>query len=310
MLPPRFRPSGDLIADRRFEWARDCEGKGDLSGAADLLEQTLEIVPGYASAWFVLGGLREWLGKRDAAVSAYRKARETDPLDTLGAALMLMRLNAEPTSEMPQAYVRGLFDQYAPAFDQALQEKLNYRAPALLKDAVMKVCAESGRAMRFGSVLDLGCGTGLAGAAFRSCADRLVGVDLSAGMIAEANRKALYDRLVTADMMQFLSEEAQGGAQYYLLVAADVFVYAADLGPVVAGIARILPPQGLLVFTVERHEGEGVTLGEKLRYTHGEPHVRSALAAGGFEILHMESASTRTENSAPVPGLIVIAEHV
>jgi predicted TPR repeat methyltransferase len=308
MLTPKFQSSGDLIADRRFEWARDCEAKGELAAAADLMQQALEIAPGYASAWFALGGLREKLDDRSGAVEAYRKACEIDPDDALGAALRLMRLGAVGAGEMPQAYVRELFDQYAPAFDKALQEKLHYRAPALLRDTVEKICADRGRPFRFASMLDLGCGTGLAGEAFRASVDRLVGVDLSTGMIAEAKKKALYDRLASAEMMQFLSDEADSGAQYHLVVAADVFVYAADLAPVAAGIAQVLSPQGLLAFTVESHGDEGPVLGEKLRYAHGEPHVRSALAVGGFEILHMEHASTRTENSVPVPGLIVVAE--
>ncbi|MGA6931697.1 MAG: SAM-dependent methyltransferase, partial [Pseudolabrys sp.] len=39
MTSPIFLSSGDVIADRRFEWARDREAKGDLTGAADLLVQ-------------------------------------------------------------------------------------------------------------------------------------------------------------------------------------------------------------------------------------------------------------------------------
>lgn len=307
-LSPLFQSSGDLIADRRFEWARDCEAKGDLVGAADLMQQALEIAPGYASAWFALGGLREKLDDRPGAIAAYRRACETDPQDNLGAGLMLMRLGAEHTGEMPQAYVRELFDQYAPAFDKALQDSLQYRAPALLQDAVKKVYADRGYAMRFGSMLDLGCGTGLAGAAFRSCVDLLCGVDLSAGMIAEAKRKALYDRLVIADMMQFLSDEAECAARYHLVVAADVFVYAADLNPVVAAVAGVLEPQGLLAFTVETHDGDEVILGEKLRYGHGMSHVRSALADNGLAMCHIEQTSTRTENGIPVPGLIVVGK--
>ena len=40
-LQPFHLSSGNLIADRRFEWARDYVAKGDLAGAADLLMQTL-----------------------------------------------------------------------------------------------------------------------------------------------------------------------------------------------------------------------------------------------------------------------------
>jgi len=307
MLSPKFQSSGDLLADRRFEWARDCEARGDLVGAAELMEQVLEIAPGYASGWFSLGRLREKLGERTAAIDAFRKAREADPQDVLGAALMLMRLGAENTAEMPQAYVRELFDQYAPAFDKALQENLQYRAPTLLQEAVRKVCSRNNRTMLFRAVLDLGCGTGLAGEVFRGFAERLCGVDISPGMIAEARRKMIYDRLAVDDMMHFLAEEAGNGAEHDLVVAADVFVYAADLNPVISSAARILAPQGLLAFTVETHNEEGAILGEKLRYAHSESHVRAALKAGGLRMLHLDPVSTRMEGGVPVPGLLVIA---
>ena len=49
-------------------------------------------------------------------------------------------------------------------------------------------------------MLDLGCGTGLAGAAFRPHVDWLAGVDLSPKMIEVARAKGLYDRLAVADI--------------------------------------------------------------------------------------------------------------
>ena len=107
--------------DRRFEFARDLQLKGDLPAAADLLSQAIELAPNFASAWFTLGKIREQLGEGDAAIAAYRKARASDPDDRHGASLRLMRLGAEQLSGMPQAYVQALFDQYAPRFEQALQ---------------------------------------------------------------------------------------------------------------------------------------------------------------------------------------------
>ncbi len=78
--------------------------------------------------------------------------------------------------------MRTLFDQYAPRFDRALAD-LSYSAPEKLREAVTK------HATRFGTMLDLGCGTGLAGAAFRPHVDWLVGLDLSPKMIEEARKK-------------------------------------------------------------------------------------------------------------------------
>ena len=88
-------------------------------------------------------------------------------------------------------------------YDTALTERLSYRGPALLRDAVESAMRAAGRPLQFRAMLDLGCGTGLAGAAFRPFVERLTGVDLSPGMIAQAESKGFYDRLATADLDRF-----------------------------------------------------------------------------------------------------------
>src|ERR1700689_165586 len=166
-MPARlFLSSGDLMADRRFDFARDLQLKGDLAAAADLLEQATELAPNFASAWFTLGEIREQLGEHEAAIAAFRKAQAADPEDRHGASLRLMRLGAEKLSNMPQAYVRALFDQYAPKFEAALVDDLGYRGPALLFKAVLSERAPVHKPPFFKRAIDLGCGTGLAAAAF------------------------------------------------------------------------------------------------------------------------------------------------
>jgi len=302
-LQSTYLSSGNLIADRRYEWARDLQAKGDLSAAADLLAQTLELTPGYAAAWFALGEVREKQGQREAAIAAFAQARAADPDDRHGARLHLIRLGAAPPAAMTEGYIRTLFDGYATGFDAALLEGLAYRAPNLLLCAV----ENSGRRMKFGSVLDLGCGTGFAGAAFRPFADWMVGVDLSPAMLREARGKGIYDRLVEDDVPRLLAAEAGIKARYHLILAADVFMYFDDLAPALKAVAQVLAPDGLLAFSVETHDGDGVILRHTLRYAHSGAHVRNALSSAGLKAISLDSAATRTEKGEPVPGLIVVA---
>jgi predicted TPR repeat methyltransferase len=306
---PLFVSSGDLIADRRYKWALDHASRGDLAGAADILAQTVELAPRFATAWFALGAIRDRLGDRDGAVAAFGHARDADPEDYHGARLQLARLGAgEPTPAMSESYVRRLFDQYAGRFDTALTERLSYRGPAVLRDAVEAVIRAAGRPMHFTALLDLGCGTGLGGAAFRDCTDRLVGVDLSPAMVAQAEAKGFYDRLAAADIAAFLADEAADGARYDLVLAADVFVYVNDLAPIMAAIARVLTLGGIVAFTVETHGGDGAKLLPTLRYAHGAGYIRDVLAAAGLEPLHLAAATVRTEKGAPVDSLVVVAQ--
>ena len=297
--------SGDLIADRRYAIARELERRGEFFAAADLLAQALERAPGFGVAWFALADIREHLGDRGGAGEAFRRARALDPNDAQGAGLRLSRLEAR-NEPMPPAYVRALFDQYAPRYDRALVEELAYCAPHLLRDAVETAQTARERAAKFRRMLDLGCGTGLAGEAFADCCDTMFGIDLSPAMIEQAGRKHLYTGLLVADLTEALEREQ---ARADLIVAADAFVYLADLTPVCRAAARVLETGGLLAFTTETHEGAGIVLGEKLRYAHSAEHVRGALEAAGLSVLALASASPRTEAGVPVPGLLVVAGH-
>jgi len=294
---PLFISSGDLIADRRYDFARGYAAGGDLAAAADLYLQATELAPGFASAWFALGEAREALGDRDGARAAFARVCEADPQDRHGAALHLARLGG-PAAGALQTYVRTLFDQYAPRFDRALED-LSYSAPAALREAVTK------RGTRFGSMLDLGCGTGLAGAAFRPHVDWLAGVDLSPKMVEVARAKGVYDKLAVAEIGQHLAE--QPDAAFHLVIAADVFAYVADLADVCAAVKRVLGSGGLFAFTVETHDGDGVIVGAKMRYAHGERFIRDAIADAGLTLVELTRASSRTENRVPVPGLLVVA---
>jgi len=306
-MPVRiFLSSGDLVADRRFEFARDFQLRGDLAAAADLLAQATELAPGFASAWFLLGEIREQLGGREEAIAAFRSARETDPDDRHGASLRLMRLKAEQLSAMPPAYVRGLFDQYAPKFESALIDDLGYRAPALLFKAVLSARAAVRKPAFFKRALDLGCGTGLAASAFAKEVDEFIGIDLSPGMIERARVTGLYAQLEVTDMVQGLASKPHASAD--LVLAADAMVYLPDLAPVLQEITRVLVAGGLLAFSLERHDGDGVVIGEGLRYAHGATYVRAAIKDAGLNVLRLEHVSARNEDNRPVPGLVVVAE--
>ena len=305
-MPARlFLSSGNLMADRRFEFASDLQLKRDLPAAADLLMQAIELAPNFTSAWFTLADIREQFGENDAAVSAFQKAQASDANDRHGAGLRLMRLGAEPVAGMPQAYVQTLFDQYAPRFESSLVDELGYRGPKLLFHAVLSVRAAARKPALFKRAIDLGCGTGLAAAAFANGVDHFIGVDLSPRMIERSRATGLYAELEVADMLQGLRARLDASAD--LILAADAMVYVAELAPVLAEAARVLAPGGLLAFTTETHGGEGVVIGHGLRYAHAAAYVRAVVESAGLELPLLEDRSARNEDHAPVPGLVAVA---
>ena len=281
-MPARlFFSSGDLLADRRFEFARDLQLKGDLPAAADLLEQAIELAPNFASAWFTLGEIRQQLEAKTTRRSPRSSAPATsDPEDRHGAAVKLMRLGAEQLDEMPQGYVQTLFDQYAPRFEAALLGDLGYRAPQLLFKAVLSVRSAAKKPAFFKRAIDLGCGTGLGAAAFAKEVDHFIGIDLSPKMIEQARASGLYAELEVADMVAGLRSKADGSAN--LILAADAMCYVSDIAPVLHEAKRVLAPGGVFAFTLETHDGDGVMIGEGLRYAHGKKIVRDKVVAAGL----------------------------
>lgn len=294
-------PSPDPIACRRLEVGLALADAGDSAAAVSVFEQVLEVAPGWAAARFALAEALEKSGRRDDAVSAYAAYLAADAADVMGAAIRLALLGAAPQPDrLPDAYVRTLFDQYAPRFEESLLAHLGYSGPGALR-AVIDALAPAGGPE--GRVLDLGCGTGLAGEAFRDRAAWLEGIDLSPGMIAQAGRKGLYDSLHVADAASYL---AAAERRFDVAVAADVVVYVGNLGPLLAAVRRALAPGGLFAFTAQRAGGDGYVLGGDHRYAHSEAYLRAAAADAGLSVVYIEDAACRTEHGAPVPGFVVV----
>jgi len=302
-----FRSSGDVLADRRYEYASAAFDDGDFAAAADLARQVLELVPDFAPARALLGRAVAELGLRDEAVRAFQRALELEPEDVLGVRLHLAQLGALPQeAAITPTYVRALFDDYAPKFDRHLTQRLAYRGPDAIADALRRACSKTNRDPRFGLALDLGCGTGLMGQAIADVCASLVGVDLSPRMLDKAAKTGLYAELQEGELASFLKTRADGEAD--LVVAADVFVYMASLDETFREAYRVLKRQGLFAFTVQAHEGDGYVLGADARYAHSENYLRRLAAENGFATVLFESASARADRGVPVPGFLAVLQ--
>ncbi|UNK37780.1 methyltransferase domain-containing protein [Shinella sp. H4-D48] len=309
MTSPHFS-SGDLIADRRADYARMFAESGEYAEAAELMEQALEQVPGWAAGWFRLAEYAEKSGQKEAAATALRTVIALDPADIFGAGLKLAVLGvAEAPATPPTPYVERLFDDYADRFDTALVERLEYTVPQTLAAVVRKYAGDDAR---FGLVSDMGCGTGLFGVEIRQNAGRLEGFDLSAGMLAKAGEKAVYDHLAQADLS--LPAAASGlfadgpEVRADLVSAADVLMYLGDLAEVFPSVARLARPGGLFAFSVEDGgPGETPLLRPSLRYAHPERFIRRRLGEDGFDLLTVERSVIRRDAGEPVHGLLFLA---
>jgi predicted TPR repeat methyltransferase len=305
--------SGDPTLDRRYDWAEAAFKEGDAKACVEILDQTLAQAYHFTAAWHLYGLAQEALGHKEEAATAWRQCLTLDPNDHFGARLDLARIGAMPAEDATSENFSGtLFDGYADRFDSHLTQALHYNAPELIKATLARLCENAGRAFRFDTVFDLGCGTGLMGEAIRAEAAFLAGCDLSPRMIERARAKTqpngspLYDKLAVAGLTAFLASRPDASAD--LLLAADVFVYLGELRPAFAQAARVLTRDGLLVFTVQSHAGEGVVVGQDRRFAHAEGWLRQRLAETGLDIVLLEAVSTRQDRGVAVPGLLTVVK--
>lgn len=294
--------SGDLTADRRAEYARDYAKGGDFAAAAELMAQALDLVPGHLPFRALLAEWTEKAGDAQGAAGLWRDVLAADPADAFGAELQLARLGAALTPPAaPPAYVESLFDDYAPRFDKALVERLGYQAPDLLLAAIV---APDAAPPTFRHGLDLGCGTGLMGERLRPLVRFLEGIDLSAGMLAQAQAKGIYDLLVKGDIAVAIPD----AMPVDLVVAADVLIYLGDLAPIFAAVRQRLKAGGLFAFTVEESGTDtDWQVQASLRYAHGSNYVSRALQAAGFDMVSIAEAVLRRDGARQIAGLVVTA---
>jgi predicted TPR repeat methyltransferase len=290
------------FAEAHYNLGHALKAQGQNREAAEAYSRALELHPDFVAAHYNLGLAQRALGRNDEAARAFRRCLELDPADGSGARLALAALGeaAAPDRADP-AFVRGLYDHYAGKFDAHLVERLAYRAPEIIAEAL---AAEWPALPQNPAALDLGCGTGLAGVPLKPRLGRLSGVDVSPAMIARARERGIYDDLETADLIAFLERP---GPAYDLVIAADVLIYFGDLAPVMRGVARHLRQAGRFVFTTEDAGTERIKLHQGLRYAHSAGYLREVLATAGLACVRMEPTATRREDERPVAGWIVMA---
>ena len=207
---------------------------------------------------------------------------------------------------MPPAFVETLFDQYADRFDEHLVEVLDYRVPELIASVVDRIY-KSGKNLR---ILDLGCGTGLAGEHLKEYAVYLKGIDLSNGMLEQAANKKIYDDLAQAEILEFLQEE--GRDVFELIVAADVLSYFGALENTLSAVAKKLCAGGYFIFSVQAladpPPDPGQTdyyLGRSRRFSHSFIYLERAISRSELVLVSADKTILRQDEGQGVEGYII-----
>jgi predicted TPR repeat methyltransferase len=278
------------LARRRFE------------EATTLFARALTAEPNYVHAYESFARAACRAGRTAEAAVAFRQLLAVDPENVVARHLLAACLSDPHYEKTPEDYIRRLFDHYAPHFDESLAH-LQYRAPQLIAERLAGLLVPNGKL----AILDAGCGTGLCGPLLKPFAASLVGVDLSAGMLAETAKRKLYDQLVEAELSAFMSAHP---SSFDVIVCCDTLVYCGRLEDAVAAAAAALKPGGHLLFTLEQlpeDENCRYRLAPTGRFCHSATYVHMTLVEAGFVEHATEPIIPRLECGEPVQGLLVTA---
>lgn len=280
--------------DTMWRVAQQRYAEGEFADAASRLRLVVKFRPEHAAAWYLLGSCELEEGNSVAAEAALRKALRLNPQHEEARFLLAVLNPAMPENEQPKYAPLSLavqhFDGQALYYDQQNLYELGYVGHEEAFRAVSQFLNPNYMGFR---VLDLGCGTGLAGLQFHSIAARMEGVDISQNMLYQAEmrrdeqERRIYDSLHHVDLRRYLLDVEP--ASIDIIVAANVFPYVGGLTPVFDGLAHALKPGGVVSFSVEPLEGDEFGLIPAAgRFGHSEPYIVEQAKRVGLEVLGAE----------------------
>lgn len=175
-----------------------------------------------------------------------------------------------PAPAEKRAAVTAMFDRIAPRYD------LVNRLMTLGLDRSWRRAAVSALGLRLEDrVLDLGCGTGDLTIEAAAAGLRVVGVDLSAGMLCVAERRAARLAWIRGDAAALpLAAQSLRG-----VVSGFALRNFIDLGAVFAECARVLEPGGrLALLEIDEPRSRFLALGHRLYLRRLVPWLGGALS--------------------------------
>jgi predicted TPR repeat methyltransferase len=210
---------------------------------------------------------------------------------------ILTILRGEPVTRAPDHYVASHFDQFAEQFDKQLTGVLGYNAFKPLADLAIAHAPQVTR------ILDLGCGTGLAGPFLAQSGRHVTGIDLSPGMLEKARARGCYDTLLVAEAVAYLGGQ---NAAFDLIFAADVLIYVGEMDALMPNAARALVAGGLFALTIETNTGADIALMPSGRFAHALDYVLTQAAEAGFETVETQPIQLRYETTGFVTGHLIL----
>jgi len=267
---------------------------GRLDEAKNSYKQAISLKSNLADAYANLGSILRDQGEIKEAENNYKKAIEIKK-DSEKFKHTMAALIGKTTNFAPREYVEDLFDDYAINFENSLINKLEYKIP----NKITEILIAKHRNVQLGSVLDLGCGTGLMGNKIKKYCSNLEGIDLSKQMLKIARVKNVYNKLDYRDIIEYLETE---DLNFNCFISTDTFIYVGELSKIFQLIKSRNKSKGKFIFTTEHSEKDRFFLETSGRYSHSKKYIETLCEEFGYNLSHFETTNLRRHKDAFITG--------
>jgi predicted TPR repeat methyltransferase len=275
---------------------------GRLNDALDYLNEAIKMRPNDFATHINLGSIYLRQENLSAAEKNYNLAHLLQPDNQEVSYILAAIRQNENQEKAPAEYIKNLFDQYAPYFDQHLK-LLNCQVPQLLFTAVQNITDFSIENNSL-KILDLGCGTGLCGEKFKQLAYELIGIDLSTKMLELADQKKIYTALKNIS----IEEAITSIVDLDLIIASESLMYFGALEKIFHSCYNILNKNGFFAFTVEKTDKYPYILQHSARFAHQEKYIEELAKTNNFNVLKATTINLRNHHDSVVMGYMFILQ--
>tara|TARA_B100001540_G_C15718286_1_gene601800 strand:+ start:52 stop:1152 length:1101 start_codon:yes stop_codon:yes gene_type:complete len=270
--------------------------------AINYLKQAINLKPDLFPAYKNLGVIFHEQDNFEMAIKYYKKAYKITPDPEIHH--LISSIEGKSLSLDNKEYSKKLFDDAASTFDELLVGKLDYKLPKIVSNLLLEINQNNS----LGSILDLGCGTGLFGKEIKKFCNYIEGVDISESMLKEALNKKVYNKLVNADIVDYLSKV---DLNFDIFISLDTFIYIGDIEEIFQLIVSRNNLKGKFIFSTEFKENDKKTefiLQKSGRFSHSHFYIERLCKEFKYDLKHFEKVKLRKDKKSYIIGGLYVLE--